>query len=121
MIIELPLQAALRELLNDPLLPLPPEVKHIVARTTFINESNPIFLPTPFRHIEAAAALKCIEGAIANLIGKERFGYEQDVTIDLQHATLFLLMAYISTIDGLGKEDKAVKAKLKGGKHMFVT
>lgn len=107
-------QKAVQTLIDDPLLPIPREVKRLVERTTFLNESNPILLPTPFRHIEAAGALKSIEGAIANLIGKERLGYEQDVSIDLQHSTLFLLMAYISTIDGMGKQDKAVKAKLKG-------
>jgi len=114
MTIESTMQKAVQTLIEDPLLPLPEGVKHLVTRTTFTNESNPILLPTPFRHIEAAGALKCIEGAIANLIGMERFGYKQDVTIDLQHSTLFLLMAYISTIEGLGKQDKAVRTKLKG-------
>jgi len=111
-------QKAIQTLIGDPLLPIPEEVKRLVGRTNFLNESNPILLPTPFRHVEAAAALKCVEGAIANLIGKERFGYEQDVSIDLQHSTLFLLMAYISTIDGMGKQDKAARAKLKGRKAL---
>jgi hypothetical protein len=114
MTIESATQKAVQILIEDPLLPLPEEAKRLATRTTFTNESNPILLPTPFRHIEAAGALKCVEGAIANLIGKERFGYEQDVNIDLQHSTLFLLMAYISKIDGLGKQDKAVRAKLNG-------
>ena len=114
MTIESATQTAVQNLIEDPLLPIPTEAKRLLRRTTFLNESNPILLPTPFRHIEAAGALKCIEGAIANLIGKERFGYEQDINIDLQHSTLFLLMAYISTIDGLGKQDKSVRAKLKG-------
>jgi hypothetical protein len=106
-------QSAIELLVEDPLLPIPPEVKALVSRTTFTNASPPI-LPCPFRQLEAAAALKAIEGAAANAIGKERFGYEQDVSVDLQHATLFLFMAYLATVDGLRKQDKGVKAKLKG-------
>ena|ERR1700737_4746253 len=106
-------QQGISVLLEDPLLPIPPEVKALVARTTFTNASPPV-IPCPFRQLEAAAALKAIEGAVANAIGKLRFGYEQDVSIDLQHTTLFLLMAYVATVDGQGKQDKRVKAKLKG-------
>ena len=107
-------EKAIRTLVEDPLLPIPREVKALISKITFTNESEPILLPCPFRELEAAAALKTIEAAVANAIGKLRFGYEQEVLIDLQHATLFLLMAYISTVDGLGKQDKGVKAKLKG-------
>ena len=106
-------QDAVDVVVNDPLTPLPAEVKQLVSRTTFTNEAAPI-LPCPFRQLEAAAALKAVEGAVANAIGKERFGFEQNVSIDLQHATLFLLMAYITTIDGLGKQDKGIKSKVKG-------
>jgi hypothetical protein len=106
MTIESATRTAVQNLIEDPLIPIPAEAKRLVRQTTFLNES---ILPTPFLHIEAAGALKCIEGAIANLIGKERFGYEQDINIDLQHSALFLLMAYISTIDGLGKQDNPVK------------
>jgi len=105
--------AALKDLIDDTELPLPDDVRRIVERTTFTNASTPI-LPCPFKQLEAAAALKAIEAAVANVIGERRFGYKQDVTIDLQHATLFLFMAYLATVDGLGKQDKGVKAKLKG-------
>ena len=91
---------------------LPSEITSLVSRTTFTNESTPI-LPCPFRQLEAAAALKAIEAAVANAIGKIRFGYEQDVTIDLQHATLFLFSAYLTTVDGMEKQDPGVRAKLK--------
>ena len=91
---------------------LPSEVTSLVSRTTFTNESTPI-LPCPFRQLEAAAALKAIEAAVANSIGKARFGYEQDVSIDLQHATLFLFSTYLATVDGMGKQDPKVKEKLK--------
>lgn len=101
---------AIESLLNE--ANLPAEVTSLVSRTTFTNESTPI-LPCPFRQLEAAAALKAIEAAVANAIGKERFGYEQDVSIDLQHATLFLFCTYLATVDGMGKQDPKVKAKLK--------
>ena len=91
---------------------LPPEVTSLISRTTFTNESTPI-LPCPFRQLEAAAALKAVEATVANAIGKLRFGYEQDVSIDLQHATLFLFSTYLATVDGMGKQDPEVKAKLK--------
>lgn len=106
-------QEALQTLVTDPSLPIPPEVRALLSKTTFTNQSDPI-LPCPFRQLEAAAALKAVEAAVANAIGKVRFGLDQSVTIDLQHATLFLLMAYIATVDGLGKQDHAVKVKLKG-------
>lgn len=112
-------QEALRTLVSDRSLPIPLEAKALLSKTTFANESDPI-LPCPFRQLEAVAALKAIEAAVANAIGNLRFGVEQDVTIDLQHATLFLLMAYIATVDGLGKQDPAVKGKLKGMYHCCV-
>ena len=101
---------AIESLLNE--AKLPSEVTSLVSRTTFTNESTPI-LPCPFRQLEAAAALKAIEAAVANAIGKARFGYEQDVSIDLQHATLFLFSTYLATVDGMGKQDPKVKEKLK--------
>jgi hypothetical protein len=104
---------AIEVLVEDPLLSIPLQVKCLLSRTTFTNESAPI-LPCPFRQLEAAAALKAVEAATANVLGELRFGEVQDVRIDLQHATLFLFMAYLATVDGLGKQDKGVKAKLKG-------
>jgi|SRR5579859_3902546 len=106
-------ERAIDVLLEDALLPIPREVKALVRRSKFVNPSSPI-LPCPFRQLEAAAALKAVEGGVANAIGKARYGFEQEVTIDLQHATLFLLMAYLASVDGLGKQDKGVRAKLKG-------
>jgi hypothetical protein len=113
---------AIQSLVEDPLLCIPSQVKSLLSRTTFTNDSAPI-LPCPFKQLEAAAALKAVEAATANAIGEIRFGEVQDVTIDLQHATLFLLMAYLATVDGFGKQDKGVKAKLKGisyGKWLMV-
>jgi hypothetical protein len=106
-------QRAIQILLDDPLLPIPEEAKLLIPKTTFTNESSPI-LPCPFRQLEAAAALKAIEAGVANAIGKLRLGQEQNVSIDLQHATLFLFMAYLTTVDGMGKLDPGVRAKLKG-------
>ena len=91
---------------------LPSDITSLVSRTTFTNESPPI-LPCPFRQLEAAAALKAIEAAVANALGKLRYGYEQDVTIDLQHATLFLFSTYLATVDGMGKQHPGIRAKLK--------
>jgi len=104
---------ALSILVNDTTLEIPREAKELVTKTTFTNALPPI-LPCPFRQLEAAAALKAVEAAVANAIGENRFGFIQDVTIDLQHATLFLFMAYLAKVDGLGKQDKGIKAKLKG-------
>jgi hypothetical protein len=92
---------------------IPCAARELVEQTTFTKCFVPI-LPCPFRQLEAAVALKAVEVAVANAIGKERFEYLQEVTIDLQHGIQFLLMAYIATVDGLGKLDKGVKSKLKG-------
>src|SRR5579862_1427302 len=106
-------QNAFKVLIDDISLNIPNEAKCLVQRTTFTNVSSPI-IPCPFRQLEAAAALKAVEAAVANAIGEKRFGFAQDVTIDLQHAMLFLFMAYIATVDGFGKQDNEVKKKLKG-------
>jgi len=78
---------AIRLLVEDPLIQIHPEVKDLICRMQFTNESSPIN-PCPFRQVEVAAALKAIEAAMVNVIGNRRFGYEQDVMIDFQHTTL---------------------------------
>jgi len=74
-----------------------------------------VYFPIPFKETETAAALKAVEGAVACALAELKFGKsERIVRVDLERATCFLFQAYLATVDGLGKLDKGVTAKLKG-------
>lgn len=71
------------------------------------------FLPCPYRQTEVITALKGIEASAANALAEARFGFVQDASIVTEHASLFLLMAYVASIDGLGKYDEGIKKRLR--------
>lgn len=108
-------------LINNKQLPIPDEARKIaVSNVTFHIPprgagavDSEVVLPCPLKQCETVSALKGVEGTIANAIGKLRFNVEQQVSIDLQHAVLFLFMAYLATVDGKGKLDPEVKKFLK--------
>ncbi|ANB13112.1 hypothetical protein AWJ20_1393 [Sugiyamaella lignohabitans] len=77
------------------------------------SESDLLVLPCPFKECEVISALKGVEGSVANAIGKLRYGFEQTVDIEMYHASLFLLMAYVASVNGHNKLDKGVKKYLK--------
>ncbi|KAI0166415.1 CoA-transferase family III [Xylariaceae sp. FL1272] len=65
------------------------------------------------RQQEACAALKALEGcaaaAVADLRRKER---RRKITINLERVTCFLLSAYITTLDGIGKGNPKIGMRL---------
>jgi len=102
-----------KQLLNDPKLNLPASVKGLYSSINIHgNEGLPV-IPSPWRETEAITALKALEAAMAMALAKVRYGFDQTADIDAQHATIFLFMSYLSTIDGFGKWDKRSVAKLK--------
>ena len=67
------------------------EVVELLEKVKFessIGLVEPI-LPCPVKQQEAVSVLKGIEGSLANLLGKERFG-EQNVTVNLDRALMYL-------------------------------
>lgn len=112
-------QAIFQRLVNDKSLPIPQAARDLAKNVQFVlpprsedAADSDVVLPCPLKQCETVSALKAVEASIANAIGKLRFQIEQKVEIDLQHATLFLFMAYLATVDGLGKLDPEVKKKL---------
>lgn len=108
-------QTIFEGLVKDLKLPLPVDARELSANVKFTLPPTdyPIIVPCPLKQCETIAALKALEGTVANAVGKLRFGIEQTVEIDLQHATLFLFMAYLATINGYGKyETKMLKDRL---------
>lgn len=112
-------QTIFASLVQDKRLPIPQVARDLAKNVQFIlpprsedAADSDVVLPCPLKQCETVSALKAVEASIANAIGKIRFGFEQKVEIDLQHATLFLFMAYLATVDGLGKLNPEVKKKL---------
>jgi hypothetical protein len=98
-------------------LPLPDRARELAKNTKFHVPPSPlstdVVLPCPLKQLETVAALKAVEGAVANALGEQRYGFVQTTTVDLQHATMFLYMAYLASVDGLGKLDPEVRKYLK--------
>jgi hypothetical protein len=56
-----------------------------------------------------------MEGGVASALAELKTGRRgRDIKVDLEKATSFLFQSYLATVDGLGKLDKGVRAKLRG-------
>jgi hypothetical protein len=95
---------------------IPPQAAKISADVRFIAARDFPYLPIPFKETETIAALKAIEGGIANALASVRYGLSNppSLTINLEKATAFLFQAYLATVGGHGKLDPQVKQLLKG-------
>lgn len=100
--------------LKDELL-LPADLDAISKDVEFTSEKNTVYFPIPLKETETASALKAIEASVATSLANLKYGScSRKININLEHATCFLFQAYLSTIDGLGKYDAGVRARLKG-------
>jgi hypothetical protein len=96
-------------------LGLPETIRDIIPNVEIVSDHDRIYFPIPFKETETASALKAVEGSVACALADLKYGPKaRKVTVDLEKATCFLFQAYLATIDGLGKLDEGVKAKLKG-------
>ena len=96
-------------------LGLPDEIQGIKGNVSIESDYDRIYFPIPFKETETAAALKAVEGAVACALAGLKYGKaDYTVKVDLERATRFICQAYLASIDGLGKLDQDVKAKLKG-------
>jgi crotonobetainyl-CoA:carnitine CoA-transferase CaiB-like acyl-CoA transferase len=94
-------------LLRDHRLQLPEGTAAIAARTKFSTQamSKP-FLPTPMKMTESITALWALAASIGNFICRERYGIEQDVMVNSDTATLFLMSSVLATVGGKPLSDK---------------
>ena len=96
------------------LLGLPESLSDVAAQVKFVSDYDHVYFPIPFKETETAAALKALEGGLACLLADLKYGKQVRVlSVSLEKTTNFLFQAYLATVDGLGKLDPAVKAKLK--------
>ena len=97
------------------ILGLPENIQEIKNSVEIDSEYDRVYFPIPFKQSETASALKAVEGAVACALAKLKDSKaEYVVRVDVEKATCFLFQSYLATVDGLGKLDKGVKAKLKG-------
>ena len=90
---------------------LPAAAKEAAKRTTFVGSPEPS-LPINWRFAEAVASLKGLEASLVNALIHQKYGTElQNVTIDTDHATLFIMTAGIWTIDPDGLNISAINLR----------
>jgi hypothetical protein len=93
---------------------LSPQIRALVGAIRFHpSEYDWPVIPTLWRETEAISALKGLEAAVAIALGKVRYGIDQTADINVDHATVFLFMSYLSTINGYGKWDPPSVERLK--------
>ena len=110
-------KSALKSLLDVSSEEIPDGFYDYIKRVRFhsVEGEGRISLPCPFKETEAVSALKAVEAAAVAALTDLRYGHEErNITIDFERAATFLFAAYISTVDGMGKGDPNVKAKLPG-------
>jgi hypothetical protein len=102
-----------RDLLENSALPLPQSVRALYDSVVLrADDGEDVVIPSPWRETEAITALKALEASLAISLGKIRYGIDQTAAIDIDHATVFLFMAYLSTIDGHSKFEPEAIARL---------
>ncbi|ORY69827.1 CoA-transferase family III [Pseudomassariella vexata] len=97
---------------------LPDEVQDYIKHVAFSNTSpsgDMICFPCPLREQEAGAALKAVEGCATAALCDLRYGKQgRDINVNLERVTCFLMSAYVTTLDGLGKGHPKIKFRLPG-------
>ena len=76
-------RAIFEQLVNDPRLNLPEEIKGLTSTVKFGGEEQHPFFPVPYRCAEAQAGLLGYVGLLANAISRDRYQEEQAVEVDV--------------------------------------
>ncbi|KAK4157990.1 CoA-transferase family III domain-containing protein [Chaetomidium leptoderma] len=72
-----------------------------------------VHFPTPLREQEFAAAIKALEACAATAIAELRYGTEsKKIRVDTDKVSAFLMSAYLTTLDGMGKPDPRIKERI---------
>lgn len=96
-------------ILENPLISdgLPSEVRNGAAAINFTGSDDPS-LPVNWRFTEAVSSLKALEAALVDVILQRRHGLEpHQITINTDHASLFLFSTLLWTIDPEGENIQA--------------
>lgn len=107
-------------ILSNPLITkdLPLGITEAASHVSFTGSESPS-LPVPYRFAEAVSALKALEATLLNILINQKYGVPiQDVTINTDHATLFIMSTLLWTIDpGPGGENIRAST-LRGAKGL---
>jgi crotonobetainyl-CoA:carnitine CoA-transferase CaiB-like acyl-CoA transferase len=78
---------------------LPNDIEKATDKVHFVGSSSPS-LPVNWRFAEAVSSLKGLESSLINILADRKYSTGlHDVTIDTDHATLFIMSAGMWTID----------------------
>ncbi|KAK6841647.1 hypothetical protein PG987_002507 [Apiospora arundinis] len=107
---------ALQALVSACMSELPRELDQYIDKVTFSSTSpigNKPCFPCPLKEQEAGCALKALEGCLAGAIADLRYGSQgRNIVVDPARVTCFLMSAYITTLDGMGKAHPKIKYRL---------
>jgi hypothetical protein len=97
---------------------LPDEIIYYVKNVLFSSPSPygaALHFPCPLREQEATAAIRALEVCVVAAIADLRYGVKsRHISVDMEKIACFLMSAYLTTIDGLGKGDIRVREKIPG-------
>lgn len=99
---------------------IPVEFLDHVHNVRFLSHGDPVLFPAPFQELEAVSAIKAIEGCAAAAIADLQHGAgasNRRIEVDLDRTATFLMSAYMTSIDGMGKGHPNIKDKLPGMLH----
>lgn len=90
-------------------------LKHVTF-TASSTCTDTVCFPCPLKEQDLGSALKAMEGCLVSMIADLRYGsHESDVVVDVSKVTCFLMSAYLTTLDGMGKSHTKIKYRLPGG------
>ena len=100
---------------------LPDEIIDYAKDVTFSSPSPgraALQFPCPLKEQEATAAVKALEACAVAAIADLRYGVKpRPIHVDMERIACFLMSAYLTTIDGLGKGDLRVREMIPGWLH----
>lgn len=98
-----------KELLNNSRIPnLPKEIQEAARHISFTGNDQPS-IPINWRFAESAAALKAFEACMLNVLRSKKYGVAlEDVTIDTDHASLFVMTPFLTQKVGKNGEGEAL-------------
>ncbi|KAI9003495.1 CoA-transferase family III domain-containing protein [Hyaloraphidium curvatum] len=77
-----------------------------VARTGLVPTEG-LVVPSPFKVTELSSGILAAIGAVCNLISKERIAKEQEITVDMGHATATMSSHFTYRVDNLSAPESA--------------
>lgn len=74
-----------------------------------------ICFPCPLKEQDLGSALKALEGCVVAFLADVRYGHhKREINVDVGKTTCFLMSAYLTTLDGMGKGHTKIKYRLPG-------